>query len=93
MRLRSLAFLPTTRQRDTSPGGYAIVEFQLDEIENLPAAHSSVDAVMSNCVIKPAADKNWVRSEAHRVSETRRLTDDFASGSAERTSPGHQRLH
>ena len=48
-------------------GGYANVEFRLGEIENLPAADNSVDAVISNCVINLAPDKKGVFSEAHRV--------------------------
>ncbi len=48
-------------------GGYANVEFRLGEIENLPAADNSVDAVISNCVINLAPDKERVFSEAHRV--------------------------
>ena len=48
-------------------GGYANVEFRLGEIENLPAADSSVDAVISNCVINLAPDKGRVFSEAYRV--------------------------
>ena len=48
-------------------GGYANVEFRLGEIENLPAADNSVDAVISNCVINLAPDKKRVFSEAYRV--------------------------
>lgn len=48
-------------------GGYANVEFRLGEIENLPAADGSVDAVISNCVINLAADKKRVFGEAYRV--------------------------
>ena len=48
-------------------GGYTNVEFRLGEIENLPAADNSVDAVISNCVINLAPDKGRVFSEAHRV--------------------------
>jgi arsenite methyltransferase len=48
-------------------GGYTNVEFRLGEIENLPAADNSVDAVISNCVINLAPDKKRVFSEAHRV--------------------------
>jgi len=33
------------------------VEFRLGEIENLPAADNSVDAVISNCVINLAPDR------------------------------------
>jgi SAM-dependent methyltransferase len=48
-------------------GGYTNVEFRLGEIENLPAADNSVDAVISNCVINLAVDKRRVFGEAYRV--------------------------
>jgi arsenite methyltransferase len=48
-------------------GGYANVEFRLGEIENLPAADNSVDAVISNCVINLSVDKRRVFGEAYRV--------------------------
>lgn len=43
------------------------VEFRLGEIENLPLADSSVDVVISNCVINLSADKNRVFQEIFRV--------------------------
>jgi arsenite methyltransferase len=48
-------------------GGYTNVEFRLGEIENLPAADHSVDAVISNCVINLSVDKRRVFGEAYRV--------------------------
>jgi SAM-dependent methyltransferase len=48
-------------------GNYTNVEFRLGEIENLPAADNSVDAIISNCVINLAPDKNRVFMEAFRV--------------------------
>jgi len=48
-------------------GNYTNVEFRLGEIENLPAADNSVDAVISNCVINLAPDKKRVFKEAFRV--------------------------
>ncbi len=48
-------------------GGYENVEFRLGEIENIPAANNSVDAVISNCVINLAPDKRKVFKEAFRV--------------------------
>ncbi len=48
-------------------GRYANVEFRLGEIENLPAADNSVDAVISNCVINLASDKRRVFAEVWRV--------------------------
>lgn len=43
------------------------VEFRLGEIEHLPLADSSVDVVMSNCVINLALDKQGVWDEIARV--------------------------
>lgn len=48
-------------------GGYRNVEFRLGEIENLPAADNSVDAIISNCVINLSTDKKQVFGEAFRV--------------------------
>ncbi|MFC2021191.1 arsenite methyltransferase [Chloroflexota bacterium] len=48
-------------------GGYNNVEFRLGEIENLPVADSSVDAVISNCVINLSPDKGRVFREAYRA--------------------------
>ncbi len=43
------------------------VEFRLGEIENLPVADNSVDAIISNCVINLSPDKRRVFIEAFRV--------------------------
>jgi ubiquinone/menaquinone biosynthesis C-methylase UbiE len=48
-------------------GKYQNVEFRLGEIENLPAADRTADAVISNCVINLSADKRRVFQEAWRV--------------------------
>ena len=48
-------------------GNYTNVEFRLGEIENLPAADHSVDAVISNCVINLSPEKRRVFAEAFRV--------------------------
>jgi arsenite methyltransferase len=48
-------------------GNYTNVEFRLGEIENLPAADHSVDAVISNCVINLSVEKRRVFTEAFRV--------------------------
>jgi SAM-dependent methyltransferase len=47
--------------------GYANVDFRLGEIEHLPVADSSVDVVISNCVINLSPDKPAVFRDAHRV--------------------------
>jgi ubiquinone/menaquinone biosynthesis C-methylase UbiE len=48
-------------------GGYTNVEFRLGEIENLPVADNSVDAIISNCVINLSSDKQRVFDEAFWV--------------------------
>jgi len=47
--------------------GYENVEFRLGEIENLPVADNSVDAIISNCVINLSPDKGRVFKEAYRA--------------------------
>jgi len=47
--------------------GSGNVEFRLGEIEHLPLADGSVDAIMSNCVINLSPDKAQIFREAHRV--------------------------
>lgn len=47
--------------------GYRNVEFRLGEIENLPIEDSSVDVIISNCVINLAPDKGKVFREAYRA--------------------------
>jgi arsenite methyltransferase len=48
-------------------GGYTNVEFRLGDIEHLPVDDSSVDIVLSNCVINLVPDKRQVFDEIHRV--------------------------
>lgn len=50
-----------------SRSGLANVEFRLGEIENLPVADSSVDVVISNCVLNLSPDKPRVWREIARV--------------------------
>ena len=50
---------------------YTNVEFRLGEIEHLPAADSSVDVIISNCVINLSPDKPQVFREAYRVLKDR----------------------
>jgi SAM-dependent methyltransferase len=47
--------------------GLENVEFRLGEIERLPVGDTTVDAIMSNCVINLSADKPAVFREAFRV--------------------------
>jgi ArsR family transcriptional regulator len=46
------------------------VEFRLGDIENLPVDDSSIDIIISNCVINLAPDKSKVFKEAFRVLKT-----------------------
>src|SRR5688572_20779131 len=43
------------------------VEFRLGEIEHLPVADASIDAILSNCVINLSPEKTTVFREAFRV--------------------------
>ncbi|HEY0250474.1 MAG TPA: arsenite methyltransferase [Kofleriaceae bacterium] len=43
------------------------VEFRLGEIEHLPVADASVDAILSNCVVNLSPEKSAVFREAFRV--------------------------
>jgi arsenite methyltransferase len=54
-------------RENAKKGNYANVEFRLGEIENLPVADSSVDVVISNCVINLSPEKRKVFTEAFRV--------------------------
>lgn len=46
---------------------YTNVEFRLGEIENLPIADSTVDVVISNCVINLSPKKQRVYDEMYRI--------------------------
>ncbi len=48
-------------------GGYQNVDFRLGEIERLPVADTSVDVIISNCVINLSPDKAQVFRDAYRV--------------------------
>ncbi|MFP3976235.1 MAG: arsenite methyltransferase [Dehalococcoidia bacterium] len=54
-------------RENAGKGDYTNVEFRLGEIENLPIADSSVDVMISNCVINLSPDKSRVFAEAFRV--------------------------
>ncbi len=54
-------------KENAAKGDYENIEFKLGEIENLPVADSSVDVVISNCVINLAPDKGKVFAETFRV--------------------------
>ncbi|MBN2289751.1 MAG: arsenite methyltransferase [Candidatus Glassbacteria bacterium] len=48
-------------------GGFRNVEFRLGEIDSLPVEDSSIDVVISNCVINLVPDKRRAFAEAYRV--------------------------
>jgi ubiquinone/menaquinone biosynthesis C-methylase UbiE len=54
-------------RENAKKGGYENVEFRAGEIENLPLEDSSVDAVISNCVINLVPDKTKTFKEIFRV--------------------------
>jgi arsenite methyltransferase len=54
-------------RENAEKGGFENVEFRLGEIEHLPVADSSVDVIISNCVINLVPDKRAVFSDAFRV--------------------------
>ena len=63
MLARARANVASYRERT----GLDNVEFRLGEIEHLPVADGSVDAVISNCVLNLAPDKRQVWAEVARV--------------------------
>ena len=54
-------------RENAQKGGFENVEFRLGEIEHLPVADNSVDAIISNCVINLVPDKRAVFGDAFRV--------------------------
>ena len=54
-------------RRNAADSGFDNVEFRLGEIEHLPVADGSVDAVTSNCVVNLVPGKAAVFNEAFRV--------------------------
>jgi arsenite methyltransferase len=54
-------------RENAKKAGATNVEFRLGEIEALPVADSSVDLIISNCVINLSPDKARVFGEAYRV--------------------------
>src|SRR4030095_3999850 len=45
-------------RKNAAKSGYENVEFRIGEIEHLPVANSSVDVIISNCVINLSPDKH-----------------------------------
>lgn len=54
-------------QANAASGGFTNTEFRLGEIEDLPVEDSSVDIVLSNCVINLVPDKRQAFREIYRV--------------------------
>lgn len=54
-------------RKNARKGHYNNVEFIVGEIENLPLDDSSVDVIISNCVINLSVEKRKVFNEAYRV--------------------------
>lgn len=54
-------------RENAKKGKYGNVEFWHGEIEKLPAGDSSVDVIISNCVINLSPDKKQVFNETYRV--------------------------
>jgi C_GCAxxG_C_C family probable redox protein len=54
-------------RENAQKAGVKNVEFRLGEIEHLPVEDSSVDAIISNCVINLSPEKEKVFREAYRV--------------------------
>jgi ubiquinone/menaquinone biosynthesis C-methylase UbiE len=54
-------------RKNAARQGFGNVEFRLGEIEHLPVADSSIDVILSNCVINLSPDKPQVYRETFRV--------------------------
>ena len=54
-------------QENANKGSYGNVEFRQGEIETLPVEDSSIDLIISNCVINLSPEKEKVFREAYRV--------------------------
>ena len=54
-------------RNNAQKSGYVNMEFRLGEIEHLPVADSTIDVIISNCVINLSLDKERVFKEAYRV--------------------------
>jgi SAM-dependent methyltransferase len=52
---------------NAAKGGFANVEFRLGELEALPVADSTVDVILSNCVVNLVGDKARAIRESFRV--------------------------
>ncbi|MFA5744830.1 MAG: arsenite methyltransferase [Candidatus Paceibacterota bacterium] len=57
----------TMARENATNQGYTNIEFKLGDIEKLPIEDSSIDVVISNCVVNLAPDKSKVFGEVYRV--------------------------
>ncbi|MFH1244283.1 MAG: arsenite methyltransferase [bacterium] len=57
-------------RENASKGNYSNVEFRKGDIESLPIDGATIDAIISNCVINLAPNKDKVFKEAYRVLKT-----------------------
>lgn len=56
-------------KKNAEKGNYKNIEFKVGEIENLPVESSSVDLIISNCVINLSNQKEQIFKEAYRVAK------------------------
>lgn len=54
-------------RENAEKGGFTNTDFRLGEIEHLPVADSTIDVIISNCVINLSPEKEKVFAEAFRV--------------------------
>jgi SAM-dependent methyltransferase len=54
-------------EENAKKSGFENVEFRKGDIEDLPVENNSIDAIISNCVINLAPDKEKVFKEVYRV--------------------------
>lgn len=57
----------TKARKNAYENNYNNVDFRLGEIENLPVGDSTVDVIISNCVVNLSTNKQRVYDEAYRV--------------------------
>ena len=54
-------------RNNAEKGSYTNTEFRLGDIEHLPVANTTIDVIISNCVINLSPEKEKVFNEAYRV--------------------------
>jgi arsenite methyltransferase len=71
---------------NAAKGEYSNVDFRLGEIEHLPVADTSVDVIISNCVINLSPDKAQVFRDGLPRPEGRRSSGDLRHRPDRRTA-------